>query len=340
MNAYVYRRYGGPEVLQLEDVPKPTPGDKEVLIRIHATTVTAGDWRVRSLTVPKGLGPMARLALGVRRPRQLILGTELSGVVESAGKGVTRFKPGDEVIAFPGGKMGAHAQYRAMPEEGAIARKPGSLSFEEAASLCFGGSTALHFLRKAGVRPGDRVLVVGASGGVGTALVQLAKHFGAHVTGVTSTRNVDLVASLGADRVLDYTKEDFTRRAETYDVIADAVGATTYARARRALADGGRFLAIAGGLPDILAMAWAPLRGHKVIAGPAEERPEDVRRLAELEESGALRAVIDRRYDFAQRKEAHAYVDTGRKRGSVVVTVRHDPQGARQASGVNAWTTS
>ena len=322
MKAYVVRRYGGPEVVHLEDVPKPVPGNDEVLIRIHATTVTAGDWRVRSLEVPRGLGLLARLALGLRRPRQPILGTELAGVVESVGKDVTRFKPGDAVLAFPGEKMGGHAQYRAMPEDGAVARKPANLSFEEAASLPFGGTTALHFLRKAGVKVGDEVLVIGASGGVGTALVQLAKHLGARVTGVTSTPNLALVASLGADHVIDYTREDFTQGGHTYDVVADTVGATGYARCKPALKDGGRFLAIAGGLPDMLAAAWVPLTSRrKVIAGPAQERPEDVQQLADLAEAGTLRPVIDRRYGFTQMQVAHAYVDTRRKRGSVVVTV-------------------
>ena len=326
MKAYVCRRYGGPEVVQLEDVPKPAPGDDDVLVRIHATTVTAGDWRVRSLEVPKGLGPIARLALGLRRPRQPILGTELAGVVESVGKDVTRFKPGDAVLAFPGGKMGSHAQYRAMPEDGPVVRKPANLSFEEAASLPFGGTTALHYLRKAGIRTGDEILVIGASGNVGTALVQLAKHFGARVTGVTSTPNLDLVTSLGADRVIDYTREDFTQGGRTYDVIADTVGATGYARCKRALKDKGRLLAIAGGLPDMLAAAWVPLTsGNKVIAGPAKERPEDVQRLADLAEAGALKPVIDRRYGFAQMRDAHAYVETRRKRGSVVVIVAQEP---------------
>ena len=326
MKAYVCRRYGGPEVVQMEDVPKPTPGKNEILVRVHATTVTAGDWRVRSLTVPKGLGAFARLALGVRRPRQPILGSELAGVVESVGKDVTRFRPGDAVLAFPGTKMGAHAEYRAMPEDGAVARKPANLSFEEAASLSFGGTTALHFLRKAGVKAGDKVLVVGASGAVGTALVQLAKHFGADVTGVTSTPNLELVASLGARRVIDYTREDFTQGGETYDVVADAVGATSYAHAKGALRDKGRFLAIAGGLPDMLAAARTAAGGrHKVVAGPAQERPEDVQTIADLAGTGALRPVIDRRYAFAQMRDAHAYVDTRRKRGSVVVTVATGP---------------
>lgn len=322
MKAYVCRRYGGPEVVELVDVPKPVPKDNEVLVKIHATTVTSGDWRVRTLTMPRGFAPIARLALGITRPRQPILGTELAGVIETVGKEVTRFRPGDEVLGFPGGQMGCHAQYRVLAESGPIALKPSNLSFEQAASLCFGGSTALHFLRKAEIKAADKVLVIGASGGVGTAVVQLAKHFGAEVTGVTSRTNLDLVMSLGADAAIDYTREDFTARNETYDVIADTVAATSFARCKDALRENGRLLVIAGGMPDLLASLWVPLTGsRKVIAGPAEERPEDVQRLADLAESGALKPVIDRRYSFTQMAEAHAYVATGRKRGSVVVSM-------------------
>jgi NADPH:quinone reductase-like Zn-dependent oxidoreductase len=324
MQAYVYRRYGGPEVIELADVPKPAPKDNEVLIKILATTVTAADWRVRTLAMPKGFGPFARLALGVTGPRQPILGTELAGVIETIGKDVTRFASGDAVFGFPGGKMGCHAQYRVMAAGGAIALKPENLSFEEAASLSFGGSTALHFLRKAQITPGERMLVIGASGAVGCALVQLGRHFGAKVIGVTSTNNLEMVASLGAERVIDYTRQDFAQGGETYDIIADAVGATTFARCKHALNDQGRMLAIAGGLPDMLAALWTSMTGGKrVIAGPAGERPEDVLQLAELAKAGVLRPVIDRRYEFAQMAQAHAYVETRRKRGSVVVSVDH-----------------
>ncbi len=325
MKAYICRRYGGPDVVELLDVQKPTPKGNEVRIKILATTVTAGDWRVRTLAMPKGFGPLARLALGFTRPRQPILGTELAGVVEAIGTQVTKFKPGDAVFAFPGGKMGCHAQFRTVDEDSPIELKPESLSFEEAASLSFGGMTALHYLRKAGIKPGDKVLVVGASGGVGTAMVQLAKHFGADVTGVTSTANLGLVTSLGADRVIDYTKEDFTRGVEAYDIIADVVGSTSFARCKHVLKHSGRLLAIAGGIPDLVATLWVPLTGSKkVIAGPAEERPEYFRQLAELAKAGVLQPVIDRCYDFAQMAEAHAYVETGRKKGSVIVMVKHD----------------
>jgi NADPH:quinone reductase-like Zn-dependent oxidoreductase len=227
----------------------------------------------------------------------------MAGTIESVGKDVTRFRVGDEVFGFPGGAMGCHAQYRAMPEDGRLARKPASLSFEEAASLPFGASTSLHFLRKAGIRPGDKVLVIGASGGVGTAMVQLAKHHGAEVTGVTSTNNLARGAAGGGGR-------------------GGAVGRTPFARCKPVLKDKGRLLAVAAGIPEMLATLWAPLTGsRRVIAGPAEERVSDLAEMAALAEAGALRPVIDRRYRFAQMAEAHAYVETGRKRGSVVVSV-------------------
>ena len=322
MQAFVCRRYGGPHVVELADVPKPVPRDNEVLVRIRATTVTSGDWRVRTLCVPAGLGLVARLGFGFTRPRQPILGTELAGTIESVGKDVTRFRVGDEVFGFPGGAMGCHAQYRAMPEDGRLARKPANLSFEEAATLPFGASTSLHFLRKAGIGPGDRVLVIGASGGVGTAMVQLAKHRGAEVTGVTSTNNLALVASLGADRVIDYTKDDFTTRGETYDIVVDTVGRTSFARCKPVLRDKGRLLAVAAGIPEMLATLWAPLTdSRRGIAGPAEERVGDLAEIATLAEAGALKPVVDRRYGFARMAEAHAYVETGRKRGSIVVTL-------------------
>ena len=324
MKAYVCRRYGGPGVIALVDVQRPVPKTNEILIKILATTVTSGDARVRTLKMPKGLGLVARLALGITRPRQPILGSELAGVIEAVGEDVTKFAPGDAVFGFPGGQMGCHAQYRVLAEDGPVALKPANLSFEEAASLCFGGSTALHFLRKANIKAGDKMLVVGASGAVGTAMVQLGKHSGAEVTGVASRANLELVTSLGADRVIDYAKEDFTARSETYDIIADTVGATSFARCKKVLREKGRLLAIAGGIRELLAGLWTPLTdGKKVIAGPAEERPHDVQRLADLAATGVLRPVIDRRYKFAQMAEAHAYVETGRKKGSVVVSVEH-----------------
>ena len=324
MKAIVYERYGSPDVLQLKEVAKPTPKDNEVLIRIHATTVTSGDWRVRSLDVPVGFGLISRLVFGVLRPRQPILGTELAGEIESVGKEVSKFKVGDQVFAFSGAGMGCHAEYKCMPEDGAVALKPPNLTYDEAAAISFGGTTALNFFRRGKLQSGERVLVNGASGGVGTAAVQLAKHFGADVTGVCSTANVELVRSLGATHVIDYTKEDFTRNGETYDVIVDTVGTAPFSRSKDSLKEGGRLLLVLGGLPDMLRIPWVSMTSSKkIIAGPAAERAEDLRFLAELAEAGEFRPVIDRRYPFEQIAEAHRYVDTGRKRGNVVITLGH-----------------
>jgi NADPH:quinone reductase-like Zn-dependent oxidoreductase len=322
MKAMVYERYGGPDVLHYEEVPKPVPKDDEVLIKIHATTVTSGDWRARSLDVPTGFGLISRLFFGVLRPRQPILGTELAGEVEAIGGNVRRFNVGDEVFAFAGTRMGCHAEYRCMPENGAVALKPANLTYDGAAALSFGGTTALDFFRRAKLQSGEKVLVNGASGGVGTAAVQLAKHFGANVTGVCGTANVELVRSLGADRVIDYRREDFTKNGETYDVIVDTAGTAPFSRSKASLTERGRLLLVLGGLSDLLTVPWVSMTsGKKVVAGPAAERPEDLLLLAELAEAGVFRPVIDRRYPFERIAEAHAYVDTGRKRGNVIITL-------------------
>jgi NADPH:quinone reductase-like Zn-dependent oxidoreductase len=325
MKAVVYERYGSPEVLQLKEVEKPTPKDNEVLIKIHATTVTSADWRVRSLNVPAGFGLIMRLVFGVKRPKQPILGTELAGVVETVGKDVRKFKVGYQVFAFSDAAMGCHAEYKCMPEDGAMALKPANLTYEEAAALSFGGTTALDFFRRGKLQSGEKVLVNGASGGVGTAAVQLAKHFGADVTGVCSTANVELVRSLGASHVIDYTKEDFTRNGETYDVIVDTAGTAPFSRSKASLKERGRLLMVLGGLPDMLRIPWVSMTSSKkVIAGPATARAEDLRFLAGLAEAGEFKPVIDRCYPFEQIAEAHSYVDTGRKKGNVIITLKHD----------------
>ena len=325
MKAVVYERYGPPEVLQLQEVDEPTPKDNEVLIKTHATTVTSGDWRVRSLNVPAGFGLMTRLVFGVSRPKQPILGTELAGVIESVGNDVKKFKVGDQVFAFSDTAMGCHAEYKCMPEDGALALKPPNLTFEEAAALSFGGTTALDFFRRGRLQNGERVLVNGAAGAVGTAAVQLAKHFGADVTGVCSTANLELVRSLGASHVVDYTQEDFTQNGETYDVIVDTAGSAPFSRSKASLKEGGRLLMVLGGLPDMLQIPWVSMTSSKkVIAGPAAGRAEDLRFLAGLAETGEFKPVIDRRYPFEQIAVAHRYVDTGRKKGNVVITLEHD----------------
>lgn len=324
MKAIVYERYGPPEVLELKEVAKPTPKDNEVLIKTRATTVTSGDRRVRSLDVPFGFGLISRLVFGVLRPRQPILGTELAGEVESVGKDVSKFKVGDQVFAFSGARMGCYAEYKCMPEVGAVALKPANLTYDEAAAISFGGTTALDFFRRGKLQSGEKVLVNGASGAVGTAAVQLAKHFGADVTGVCSTANVELVRSLGANRVIDYTKEDFTENGETYDVIVDTAGTAPFSRSNSLLKEKGRLLMVLGGLPDMLQIPWVSMTSSKkIIAGPASERAEDLRFLAKLAEAGQFKPVIDRRYPFEQIAEAHRYVDTGRKKGNVIITLGH-----------------
>ncbi len=322
MRAVVCERYGPPELLRFRELPRPRPRRREVLIRIHATTVSSGDWRVRSLTVPPGFGPILRLALGFSGPRQPVLGTELVGVVAATGRDVRRYRVGDRVVGFRDVAMGCHAEYVCMAEDGALAPAPAHLSDAEAAALCFGGTTALDFLRRAQLRAGERVLVHGASGAVGTAAVQLARHAGAVVTAVCSGPRADLVRSLGASHVIDYTREDFSRNGERYDLILDAVGTVSFQRGRASLAPGGRLLQLVAGLPAMLLAPWYSLTsGHAVLAGPAAVRSGDVQRLADLAAAGHCRPVIDRCYPFEQIVAAHRYVDGGHKAGSVVITL-------------------
>jgi NADPH:quinone reductase-like Zn-dependent oxidoreductase len=322
MKAVVYERYGSPDVLHLEEVEAPTPADDEILIRIRATTVSSADWRARSMEMPAGFGAMGRLFFGIRKPRKPVLGTELAGDVVAVGTDVARFRVGESVFAFLGARFGCHAEYRCMPEDGPIAPKPANLSYEEAAALAFGGTTALDFFRRAKLERGEKVLVNGASGAVGTAAVQLGRHFGAEVTGVCSGPNAELVRSLGADHVIDYTRADFTENGERYDVIVDTVGTAPYARSKGSLSERGRLLVVLGGLGDMLRAPWVALRGkQRIIAGPASERVDDLRTLAELAEAGAFRPVIDSTYPLERIRDAHRRVDSGRKRGSVVVTV-------------------
>lgn len=306
MKAVVCTRYGPPEVLELREVPKPVPGDAEVLIQVHATTVAAGDVRTRAFKVPLLEWLPARLYLGVTRPKRPILGLELAGDVAEVGKDVTRFKPGDPVFAFAGFGFGAYAEYLCLPEknkavkDGLVATKPSNMTYAEAAAATGGALTALSFMRKANIKGGQRVLIYGASGSIGTFAVQLAKAFGAEVTGVCSTANVDLVRSLGADQVIDYTREDFTTTGETYDVIFDAVAKSSPSHSNRALKAGGVFLS-----------------AHESTT----VEPGDLMVLKELIEAGKLRSVIDRSYPLEQIVEAHRYVEQGHKKGNVVITV-------------------
>ncbi len=323
MKAIVCSQYGPPEVLQLKEVEKPTPKDNEVLIRVLATTVASGDVRARSFTVPQGYWLPARISMGISKPRKKILGTELAGEIEAVGKDVTRFRKGDHVFAAVGFGPGAHAEYRCLPEDGAVAIKPANLTYEQAAALPFGGLTAVFFLREKGnVQRGQKVLIIGASGSVGTYAVQLAKFYGAEVTGVCSTRNLELVKSLGADTVVDYTKDDFTRHGETYDVIFDAVGKSSFAQCKGSLEQSGVFLTVEMALPNILTMLWTSMAGgKKLITGVGPEKAEDLVFLKELAEAGKIKPVIDRRYPFEEIVEAHKYVGRGHKRGNVVITL-------------------
>jgi NADPH:quinone reductase-like Zn-dependent oxidoreductase len=332
MKAAVYANYGAAEVLSVTEVEKPVPGDDEVLIAVHVTTVTSGDLRARSLVLPRGFGVLGRLVFGVFAPRQPILGTELAGRVEAVGKRVTRFKVGDDVFAFTGAKMGCYAEYKCVREDGLLALMPTNLSYAQAAALSFGGTTALDFLRKGQIKAGDHVLVNGASGGVGTACVAVARHFGAEVTGVCSTGNLELVRSMGASSVVDYTKEDFTKAGKQYDLIVDTVGTAPYSRSRVALKAAGRLLLVLGELAGVLGAMWVALTSkRRVIAGPASVKVEDLRWLARLAEAGEYEPAIDRVYPLAQIVEAHRYVDAGHKRGNVIITM---PVAAGVAGGV------
>ncbi len=325
MKAIVYTQYGPPDVLHLQDVPKPAPQEDEVLIKVHATSVTAGDCNARGFVfVPPGFGILPRLMFGLRKPKQTILGLELSGEIVAVGTAVKQYKQGDLVFGNAGEKYGAYAEYICLPEDAMLAMKPANLTFEEAASIPFGGSTALYFLRdKANLQPGQKVLILGASGCTGVYAVQLARFYGAEVTGVCSTANLELVKSLGADKVIDYTREDFTQNGETYDVIFDMVpGKASFARYKGSLKPNGLYLAGAGGLKEFAQMAWTALTGgKKVIAAMAPDRKEDLAFLKELLEAGNLKPVIGRRYPLEQTAEAHRYADTGHKKGSVVISV-------------------
>jgi NADPH:quinone reductase-like Zn-dependent oxidoreductase len=306
MKAIVYEKYGLPEVLQLKEVEKPTPKDNEVLIKIYATTVTTGDCNARGFVfIPPGLGPLARLMIGLRKPKKNILGTELAGEIEAVGKDVRLFREGDQVFGIDGNGLGAYAEYKCMPEEGALAIKPANMTHEEAAAVPGGALTALFFLKdKGNIQSGQKVLINGASGSVGTAAVQLAKPFGAEVTGVCSTTNLEMVRSLGANKVVDYTQEDFTTSGETYDIILDTVvGKTSFSRCRNSLKQKGLYLAVAGGLQELIQMLWTSVIGSKKVifgGGIACERKENLLFIKELIEAGKIKSVIDRSYPLEQ----------------------------------------
>ena len=321
MKAIVCSKYGPPEVLQLREVDKPQPKDNEVLIRVYASTVASGDVRVRSFTWATWFWLFGRIMYGFRGPRKNIPGNELAGEIEAVGKDVTLFKPGDQVFGLTKGVLfgGTNAEYKCMPEEGALAIKPANMTYEEAAAVPIGGQTALHLLRKVNIKSGQKVLIYGASGSVGTYAVQLAKYFGAEVTGVCSTTNLEMVKSLGADHVIDYKNEDFTQNGEEYDVIFDAVIKTSFSRCKSSLKERGVY--ISAGWPLLQALRSSMVGSKKVKIGIAPNRTEDLIFLKELIEAGKIKAVVDRCYPLEQTAEAHRYVDTGRKKANIVITM-------------------
>lgn len=334
MKAIVYAEYGPPEVLRLAEVEKPVPGDNDVLVKVHATPVSFGDKLVRNFNavsprkfhMPFLFWLMGKMYFGFGKPKLTILGSEFAGEVEAVGKDVKKFSKGDEVFGYRGPRMGAYAEYLCMPENGVLAGKPANMTREQAAAVPYGAIMALSLLRKIDLRPGQRVLVNGASGGIGPFVVQLAAHhYGANVTGVCSTPRLEYVRSLGADKVIDYTREDFTGSGETYDFVIDILGKSSFARVKRALKPHGSCLLVSFKMKQVWQMLWTSITGgRKVICALSSEKAEDLVFIKELAEAGKIRAVIDKCYPLAQAADAHRYVEQGHKKGSVVITLEHE----------------
>lgn len=329
MKAIICTQYGPPEVLQITEVEKPVPKENEVLIKIRATTVNAADCNARGLSyIPAGLGLLAKVMIGFNKPKKSILGSVLAGEVESVGKAVIKFKPGDRIYGSSD-ELGAYAEYACRKEKSALFLIPKNLTFEEAASIPYGALTALYFLHNlAGLKPGQTVLVKGASGGVGVYAIQLAKYFGAEVTGVCSTPNIEFVKSLGADKTIDYTKTDYTKTGEKWDIILDVVvGKTSFSKNKNALTKNGKYLAIAGGLNDMLQMIRTSVAGGRKVyfgGGANCEKPENFNFLNQLLENGNIKPVIDSSFPLEKIVQAHRHVETGRKKGNVVITIHHN----------------
>ena len=330
MKAIVYSQYGSPDVLHLADVEKPRPRDNELLIKVHATSVNFGDTMARNF---KAISPsrfnmafpiwlMSKMAFGLNRPNVTVLGNEFAGEIEVVGSDVTKFKPGDQVFGYTGERMGAYAEYLCIPANGVLAIKPAKLTFEEAAVVPYGALMALALLRKANIKPGHKVLINGASGGIGSAAVQIARYFGAEVTGVCSTSKVDFVKSLGADKVIDYTKEDSTQNGETYDLIFDILGRSSVSHCNKSLKPKGIHLFASFKMRQLLQMLWTSRRdGQKVICALSSVSVEDLNTIKELIEADKLRAFVDKCYPMDQIAEAHRYVEEGHKCGSVAIKV-------------------
>ncbi len=328
MKAIVWTKYGSADGLQLREVAKPTPKNNEVLIKVYAATVTAADTEIRRLKLPLLFSIPLRLYLGFIKPTRItILGTEFAGEVVSIGKDVTRYKPGDQVFGYTGLGLGTYAEYMCLPEKpsalaSVMAKKPANITYEEAAAVPFGGLEALHSLRKANIQRGQKFLIVGAGGSIGTYAVQLAKHYGAEVTGVDKTGKLEMLRSIGADHVIDYTREDFTKSSQTYDVILDTIGKSSFSGSLRSLKENGTYLNANPGLLGTVRRRWTSKRSSKrVIPWTAGYTANNLLALKELIEAGAIKAIIDRRYPLEQIAEAHRYVETGHKKGNVVITV-------------------
>ncbi|MFS0634872.1 NAD(P)-dependent alcohol dehydrogenase [Mesobacillus foraminis] len=325
MRAIVYKRYGPPGVLHMKEVEKPAPKDNEILIKVKATTVSAADIRSRSFTVPAVFWLPARISLGFRQPKKEILGVELAGEVESVGKEVKRFKVGDQVFAASLEGFGTYAEYKCLSENGPVTLKPANISFEEAAAIPIGARTALYFLRKANIRRGQKILIYGASGSVGSYAVQIANYFGAEVTGVCSTSNLEWVKSLGADKVIDYTAEDFSRSGEVYDMIFEAVNKSSFQACMKVLKRGGTYINVTEPLPSAEMLWYQLTSGRKLLLSRnSPETSEALNFLKELVEAGNLKAVIDRIYRLEEVEEAHSYVEKGHKKGNVVIRVENN----------------
>lgn len=331
MKAVVWTKYGPPEVLEMREVEKPTPKDDELLIKIYATTVTAGDCEMRRLDFPFYLGLPMRLWLGVLKPKEgSIMGTELAGEVEAVGKDVRQFKVGDQVFGAAGMGLGTNAQYICLPEEPddsgrGVAIKPKNMSYQEAATVPFGGRDALHFLRLGNLQRGQKILINGAGGSIGTYAIQLAKHFGLEVTAVDSTAKLEMLRDVGADHVVDYTQEDFTQNGQVYDVIFDVVGTLSFSRTKGSIRPDGTYLLANPIRGQIISGPWTRMTSsHKVMMETASGTVADLVYLRELVEAGELKTVIDRTYPLEELVEAHRYLETGAKQGNVVITVDHD----------------
>jgi len=333
MNAIVYTEYGPPAVLQLKEVAKPTPKENEILIRIQAASVGYGDLLARNFkdvsprdfNMPFPFWLLSKVYFGISSPKITILGSEFSGEIESVGVDVTRFREGDQVFGYLGQSMGAYAEYLCIPEDGVVAIKPANMTYEEAAAIPMGAIMALFLLRKVNVQRGEKVLINGASGGIGSAAVQIAKSFGAEVTGVCGTPRLEFVKSLGADKVIDYTQEDFTQSGESYDLIFDVLGKGSFARAKSALKTNGRYLYASFKMKQLFQMLWTSMTGsQKVICAMAPGSVEDLMSVKELIEAGKIKVIIDRDFPLEQAAEAHQYVESGQKKGPIAITVGHN----------------